>query len=267
HWIDGAPSNLVVVRVDPSIPKQATLESAPSPLSLTNGPPYTATARIRLRNVGAQPWAVGSERLTTAATPLSTSAWIDSTTPPALGSNASRPGQAKVYPGEVGEWLVPLSASRKPAGTYALSFRPQGYGPSVPLKVTVANVVLAASVTRASPSVNVPRAGSATSYFEVKNTGTIAWPIGGDLHSEVLARGGSPSRSSSWISATRPGGLGLNVTHPGATSVKPGEVGRFSVVLAGNNRAVGSASEQFGLVWEAWQNLGGFRVTLAYRIV
>ncbi|MCU1596095.1 MAG: hypothetical protein JWO12_3487, partial [Frankiales bacterium] len=42
HWIDGAPSNLVVVRVDPSIPKQATLESAPSPLSLTNGPPYTA---------------------------------------------------------------------------------------------------------------------------------------------------------------------------------------------------------------------------------
>ena len=61
-----------------------------------------------------------SEALTASASPLSTSAWSSSTTPPALGLNASRPGEAKVYPGEVGEWQVPVSALKKAAGTYRL---------------------------------------------------------------------------------------------------------------------------------------------------
>ena len=85
---------------------------------------------------------MGQEALTASATALSTTAWVTATRPPALAKNASRPGQAKVYPGEVGEWVVPLSAYRKAAGRYPLSFQATGpdgaYGPVLRLIVTVA---------------------------------------------------------------------------------------------------------------------------------
>lgn len=267
HWIDGAPSNLIVVGVDPTVSRQATLESAPVRVALRNGPAATVSVRIRLRNVGGSPWVVGSEQLTSTATPLSTPAWPSATTPPALASNVLRPNVSKVYPGEVGEWLVPLSAYKKAAGTSTLTFQAKGYGPKIGVKVTVANAVLSGTLTRVAPSVDVPRGGAATSWFEVKNTGNVSWPVRGDLHSISLRSGGSPSRSAAWLSASRPGGLGLNLSRPGASSVLPGEIGRFWVPLAGNGRAVHATSEPFGLIWETWQRVPGMTATLAYRIV
>jgi SpoIID/LytB domain protein len=267
HWIDGAPSNLIVVGVDPSVSRQATLDSAPSAVALSNGPPATVYVRIRLRNVGGSPWVVGSEQLTSTATPLSTSAWPSATTPPALASNVMRPSVSKVYPGEVGEWLVPLSAFKKAVGSSTLTFQAKGYGPKVTVKVTVAKAVLTGTLTRVAPSVDVPHTGTATSWFEVKNTGTVSWPLHGDLHSTSLLSGGSPSHSPAWLSASRPGGLGVNVTRSGATGVAPGEVGRFWVQLAGNGRALQTTSEPFGLIWETWQRVPGVTTRLAYRIV
>ena len=265
HWIDGALTSLYVIRVDPSVSRRSTLENAPTSLALDNGPHATTSVRVRLRNVGGDPWTVGQEQLTSTATPLSTSAWTSSTTPPALGSNASRPGQAKVYPGEVGEWQVPLSALNKAAGTYSLALQATG-GPRMALTVKVASAVLKGQLTKVGPSVSVPRNGTATTYFEVKNLGNVSWALGGDLHSFALTSGGSPSYASSWLSTTRPGGLGANVTRPGARSVAPGEVGRFSIVLAGNNRPPQTVSEPFGLIWEAWARMS-LTARLPYKVV
>ncbi|MCW2600304.1 MAG: hypothetical protein JWM02_2133 [Frankiales bacterium] len=272
HWIDGSLTALSVVRVDPSISRLATTESAPpASVAVTNGPSGTAVLKVRLRNVGGSPWSVGQEALSASATPLSTSAWTSSTAPPALSSNFSRPGQAKVYPGEVGEWRVPLSAYRKNVGAYPLTLQAKGpdalYGPKLSTKVNVTKAVFSGSVTKVGPTVSVPRDGTAVAYFEVKNTGNVAWPLGGSVRSGVLTSGGSPSYTSSWLSPSRPGTLTDNVTHLGATSVLPGQVGRFKVVLAGNGRTPRSAGEPFGVLWEGWSWLAGVKPVLTYRIV
>ncbi len=272
HWIDGAVTGLTVVRVDPARSRLATTDHAlPSSVALTNAPNGTAVLTVRLRNVGGSPWVVGEESLGAARTPLSTSAWPSSTTAPPLSVNVSRPGQAKVYPGEVGEWRVPVSAYRKAAGTYGLAFQAKGpdgvaYGPRLVTKVTVTQAVFRGTVTRQSGRVTVPRRGTAQAFFEVRNTGNVAWPVGGPVRSAALAPG-SPSRGPGWISATRPGTLSLNLNRRGATSVRPGEIGRFLVVLAGNGRTARSASEPFGVVWETWARVSGVQPVLPYRVV
>ena len=273
HWLDGATTALTVVRVDPAAVRLAGLDYAtPATLPLTNAPSGTASLRIRMRNLGGQPWTVGTEALRATATPLSTSAWTTSTTPPALAGSVTRPGQAKVYPGEVGEWMVPLSAVRKAAGDYRFSLQPvgpggAGYGPLLSYRVIVSAATFTGSVVAVSPRIRVPRSGTATAWFDVKNTGNTAWAVGSAVRSEALTAGGSPSRASSWLSATRPGPLGANLARPGATSVNPGEVGRFLVVLAGNNRAPGGRSEAFGVLWESWTRVAGLRATLPYAVV
>jgi hypothetical protein len=271
RWIGGSLTALSVVRVDPSVSRLATLDAAPpASVAVTNAPSGTAVLRVRLRNVGGSPWPVGREALTSSATALSTPAWTSSTTPPALSANITRPGQADVNPGEVGEWLVPLSAYRKSAGGYPLTLQAKGpnggYGPKVSTRVTVTKAVFTGSITKVAPTVSVPRNGTAVAWFDVKNTGNVAWPTGSAIRSAARASGGSPSYSSSWIGKTRPAALTSNMTRAGATSVLPGEVARFRIVLAGNGRTPRSASEPFGVLWEAWARLG-VRPVLSYRVV
>jgi hypothetical protein len=99
---------------------------------------------VRLRNLGGTPWTVGKEWLATSsgkADPLRTSAWPYPTRPPAMAANVARPGVQAVYPGEVGEWRIPLSGRGKAPGTYAESWQALGpagrYGPVVKTSVTV----------------------------------------------------------------------------------------------------------------------------------
>jgi stage II sporulation protein D len=273
HWLDGASTPLTVVRVDPAASRLATVDDPPvSTLALTSAPSGTATLRVRLRNLGGQPWTLTEEGLSASATPLSTTAWSSPTTPPKLAGNVTRPGQSKVYPGEVGEWRVPLSAFRKAAGSYPVTVQPIGpggatYGPKLTTKVTVTRAVYTGTLVRVSPTVNVPRGGYATAWFDVKNTGNVPWAINSSVRSEALTSGGSPSRHTSWLSATRPGPIRSNVSKPGTTVVNPGEVARFIVVLAGNGRTAGARTEDFGVLWESWTRLAGLRARLAYAIV
>jgi len=272
HWIDGATTALTVVRVDPLTSRLASVDSAPGPVSLTTAPSGATTLRLRLRNLGADPWALTQEALRATATPLSTSAWPSSTTPPKLAGNVTRPGQARVYPGEVGEWRVPLSAFRKSAGSYTVTVQPVSpggvlYGPKVTTTIRVTTAAFTGSLVRVSPPVNVPSAGYATAYIDVKNTGNVPWAVGSAIRSEALATGGSPSRHTSWLSPTRPGPIRSNVTRPGATAINPGEVARFVIVLAGNGRSPGARSEPFGVLWESWTRLPGVKATLSYTVV
>ena len=272
-WITGADLGLKVVRVDPGQPRQATVDLAvPAKVSLVNAPNGTTVLVLRMRNVGGSSWPVGAERLTATATPLSTSAWVSGTQPPPLSRNVTRPTITAVYPGEVGEWRIPLSAAKKTPGSYGISFRlasPTGvtYGPSAATSIAVAAGTFTGTLVGQSAAVKVPRNGTATTWFDVKNTSNTTWGLGSSVRSESLVSGGSPSKASTWVTAGRPSAITANRTRAGATDVRPGEVARFSFALAGNGRTPRTTSEPFGVVWETWARISGLRVTLAYSVV
>ncbi|HWG99090.1 MAG TPA: SpoIID/LytB domain-containing protein, partial [Pilimelia sp.] len=144
-WIEGAARTLNVVRVDTAVSRLALLHAAPpASVALANDDSGRAELVVRLRNLGASPWQVGAERLGTAgdaAYPLATSAWASPSRPPALSSNANRPGTAAVHPGEIGEWRIPLSATGKAAGSYRLVLQAvhgtARYGPQIATEVKV----------------------------------------------------------------------------------------------------------------------------------
>jgi hypothetical protein len=165
---------------------------------------------------------------------------------------------------------VPLTGLSAQPGSYSFTVRAAtpagaGYGPVLTVKATVVAAVFTAELQSVRASVDVPSNGHAGSYYYVKNTGNVAWPVGGMLRSKVPA-GSSPSRYTSWISASRPGTLTANGTAPGSAFVRPGEVARFSIVLAGNGRAAGARTEKFGMSWDGWRS-NPLSVTLAYRVV
>lgn len=142
-WLEGAKRTFDVVRVDPAVSRLAMVHTAPpAVLPLTDN--ESTALVVRLRNLGGSAWPVGGELLGTAQDagfPLATRAWTSPSRPPALAANVSRPGQAAVHPGEVGEWRIPLSARRQPSGTYRLVLQAvEGtgrYGPAVTTDVTV----------------------------------------------------------------------------------------------------------------------------------
>ena len=255
-WSSGARTDLTVVRVDPAVDRAATVETAPpARLTLSTAPTGTATLVVRLRNVGGAAWTVGEEALTTGSPAVTaTAAWPSPTRTPGLAANLSRPGQGVVAPGEVGEWRVPVTGLAKPTGTRAMVLRASGptgpYGPSLTVTTTVVAAQVRAALVATAPAVTVPSGGTATTWFDVRNTGTVAWPVGGMLHSLVPAAGGSPSRAMSWLSRSRPASLTANRSAPGAPLVQPGQTARFVVVLAGNGRSPRSAREAFGVIWD-----------------
>ena len=271
-WLAGAVTPLTVVRTDPTSDRLAGTELAPAAsLALTTAP-VTSTLVVRLRNLGGQPWAVGTERLRASSGTYAGTGWLDATTPPALKGNVTRPGQSQVYPGEVGEWQVPMTAYRKAAGNQSLALQavsPSGalYGPRFTTRVTASTATFTGSLVRVPGTFSLPASGRVSVTLDVKNTGNTAWPVGGNVRTEAKTSGGSPSYYSSWISRARPGAVRANVSRPGATSVAPGEVARFVLVMAGNGRSPGARSEGFGVLWEGWTRVAGLTATLRYTIV
>jgi len=271
QWIPGALTTFNVVRTD-SASRAAERFYVSPPWSPLNAPTGTGTVRVRLRNIGSSPWTVGQEGLTTTtSSPFATSAWSSKTTPPALSSNLTRPGQTSVYPGELGEWLVPVSAFKVKAGSYSIGFRPVGpdgaYGPTSTLAVNVKDGVFSGSAVSVHPRVSMTSTGTARFWYDVKNTGNVAWPLGAGapVRSVAWTPGGSPSADRSWLSRARPGTILSNLTRPGATSVAPGETARFYFLLAGNGRSPRTTSEPFGLVWEGWAS-AALRISVPYTV-
>ena len=131
---------------------------------------------------------------------------------------------------------------------------PVGGGPSVTTSITVTAATFAGVLVAVHPSVTVPATGVTTSWFDVRNTGNVAWPVRGAVRSAALTAGGSPARAAGWLASTRPG-TAVNLGSPAARSVAPGQVARFVVVLAGNRRTPRAVREPFGVVWEGWGRL------------
>jgi hypothetical protein len=161
-----------------------------------------------------------------------------------------------VWPGEVGEYAVPLDPTNKPAGSYAEWFQAMTgstrYGPVIGTTIRLATAAFTGSLVRNSTGVVIPVGGAAMYSFDVKNTGNTVWPVGGTSPVRATVMG-SKSANTSWLNTTRPTQLDGNVTRRGATTVLPGEVGRFTFVLSANGRPAGSYRETFGVGWETWR--------------
>ncbi len=274
-WLPKTLVNLRVTRIDARVSRAAELVTPPSPtVRLVDHPRGTTTLTLRVRNLGANSWRVGGSDVlgvTSAGTSkLRTPQWINAIRTTRLVRNATSGGDV-VYPGEIGEFRVPISAFRNGAGTRIANFRPVNmtsrvwYGPGTTTRVTVVPGTMSGAVVRATQNVVVPRAGGTTVFFEVRNTGNVTWPIGAAVRATALHKGGSPSRNATWLSATRPANITLNASRKGAREVKPGEVARFAFRLAGNNRPARAFTETFGVTWDGWRSVAS-TVSLRYTV-
>ncbi|MDQ1710391.1 MAG: stage sporulation protein [Frankiaceae bacterium] len=265
-WIPGSTIALRIARVDTTVSRVAELVTAPSAaVRLVDFPRGTTTLTVRLRNLGANTWRVGGSDVMGLTTPagaaLRMPAWLSPTRTTRLGKGFGG-ADGLVYPGEVGEWLVPISAFRKGARVVTPSLRPVNmasrvfYGPTTTSAVTIVPGVLSGSVVQVTQNAVVPRAANRVVFFDVRNTSNFAWPVGSAVRTAALRKGGSPSRDASWLSPTRPGAISFNATRKGARDVRPGEVARLSFRIAGNNRAAGVYTEPFGILWDGWRSVG-----------
>lgn len=271
HWLDGALVTLRIVRYDAHTSRVAEVVSQPVATHLLAYPGDKRTLVFRLRNLGSGAWPVGTDEVLGTADPvdrvdaLKTAAWKSATRTNPLAANVSRPGAASVYPGEVGEYRVPIDPTNKAAATYHELFQPVAgtarYGPVTGADVTVSAATFTAAITRNTTGIVVPRTGVATYVVELKNTGNTWWSV----NSSVRLYGPSASATSTWLTTTRPTALDSNVTRPGATNVRPGEVGKFVFTIGGNGRAAGTYTETYGAVWEWWRNTG-LAIPITYTI-
>jgi SpoIID/LytB domain protein len=261
HWLDGAKVRLHVVRVDPAVARLAGLHAGPAATTkLVAYPGDRRSVIVRLRNLGGQAWPVnGAEVIATAdpanrADALRTSAWLSATQATRLFRNYSRPGQTAVYPGEVGEYVVPIDPTNKAAGTYGEFFQPTNgatrYGPVAGTNASVAAATFTATLTRNTSGIVVPQGGAATYSIDLRNTGNVVWQVAGAVR---VVAGGSKSATASWLTPARPAAVGGNLSRKNATTVLPGEIARFTFTIGANGRAPGTYSETFGAGWEAWR--------------
>jgi hypothetical protein len=109
----------------------------------------------------------------------------------------------------------------------------------------------------------VPAGGLAAYTVYLKNTGNTTWTVNGSVR--MSSPGPSPSYGTGWLSNIRPTAIDANVTRPGATTVRPGEVARFSFYVAANGRKPGTYTETFGAGWEAWRSTG-LHIPITYVI-
>jgi SpoIID/LytB domain protein len=273
HWLAGAPVTFRVIRADTRIDRVAQLVYQPGPAKLLAYPGDRKVLRIQVRNLGGGVWHVGGDDIAATAGPagrvdaLKTSAWASSTRATALARNVTRPGATDVQPGEVGEYRIPIDPTNHAAATYHEYFQPMvastglRYGPVAGTDITVSPATLAAVLTRNTSGIVVPRGGVATYSIDLKNTGNTTWQVGGAFRLSAA----STSATSSWLAPTRPTAVTRNLTHPGAATIRPGEVARFVFTIGANGRAAGSYAETFGAGWEAWRSTG-LRIPITYTI-
>ncbi len=273
HWLDGAKLKLKVTRADTRISRVAQLVSQPSAVKVLAYPGDKRSLVLRVRNLGGAIWQVNGDDIAATANPvdrvdaLKTGAWASATRATRLAANVSRPGATGVYPGEVGEYRVPIDPTNKTAAAYGEWFQPMvvstglRYGPVLGTTVTVSAATLAATVTRNTSGIVVPLGGTATYSIDLKNTGNTIWEVGGSFRISAP----STSATSTWLTPTRPTAVTRNLTRPGATDVRPGEVARFIFGIGANGRAAGSYAETYGAGWEAWRSTG-LRIPITYTI-
>ena len=250
-------------------------------------PPGVATKQVTvaMENRGTVAWPVADLHLALALPPGGADPFVGgSTRPGSYVRNITSPGASAVQPGERAEFRIPLDASGVSPGTYQPAYRLRVgtgalFGSAVTLTIVVADPVLtaapagltgaAAAGTAPAPvspdgTVIVPRAGSTSVTVKLKNTGNVAWPVGGP----VKLGGANPrnrrsdSAGPDWPAPTRPAVLSGQDGADAARSVAPGQVGVFRFSLYGNLLPAGVTTESFEPLWEGVRWITGAPVTL-----
>jgi len=246
----------------------------------------TKTVTVVLENRGGLAWPVADLHLALTLPPGSADPLVDgSTRPGVFARNITRPGASEVSPNEHAEFTIAFDASDAQVGTVAPSYRLRIgsgalFGPNIAFTVVVADPVLSALRTAISGTpasgeapppvasngtVVLPRSGAVALTVKVRNTGNVAWPVGGPVK---LGGSGprnrtSPSAGAEWPHPTRAAVLSGADGVANARTVEPGQVGLFSFTLHGNDHPAGYATrEVFEPLWEGVRWIGGGAVIL-----
>ncbi|HVF20098.1 MAG TPA: SpoIID/LytB domain-containing protein [Mycobacteriales bacterium] len=252
-------------------------------------PPGVATkdVTIIMENRGGITWPVADLHLALALPPGGADPLVGgSTRPGAFVRNVTSPGSSTVAPGERAEFRIAFDASEAAAGSTQPTYRLRVgsgalFGPNVAFTVVVADPVLSGlrtAIAGASPAsgeapapvasngtIIVPRDGAVSVTVKVRNTGNVAWPVGGPVK---LGGSGprnrvSPSAGGGWSHPTRPAVLSGADGVDGARTVEPGQLGLFSFTVHGNDLPAGYTSrEVFEPLWEGARWIGGAPVIL-----
>ncbi len=248
----------------------------------------TGSLDVTLRNTGTAAWPVQGLHLAVASPPGQADPLVSgSARPGRYVGNTTSPGAASVRPGEVAAFTFALDAEGVAVGNHGRAYRLRVgseplFGATVSFSVPVRDALLtaeqAALPTSTSPassggapavfadgrSVVLPRHGATTVRLTLRNTGTVAWPVGAG--SPVVLGTASPRNRNStaaggeWVSASRAGRL--VAASDGSSTVPPGETGVVDLVLHGNGLPVGTTAEAFEPLWSGAGWLDGALRTL-----
>lgn len=127
-------------------------------------------------------------------------------------------------------------------------------------------VIFNAELVSATVDPSGPAGADIPVVVALRNTGNVAWAVGGDVR---LGGDDPPGRQSAfagadWISPSRPASVTGNATRPGAGAVSPGEVGEFRFKLHTQNVRPGAYTEAFRPVVgaDAWMPDVGISFTV-----
>ncbi len=241
----------------------------------------TKTVTVVMENRGGLDWPVADLHLALALPPGGADPLVGgSTRPGVFARNVTNPGAPIVAPGERAEFTLAFDASTSAVGTVQPAYRLRIgsgalFGPNVLFTVVVADPVLTALRTAiggtpaagdAPPAVSpngtviVPRGGAVALTVKVKNTGNVAWPVGGPVKLGASGPRGrtSPSAGAEWTHPSRAAVLSGAEGVDNARTVEPGQVGLFSFTVHGNDLPAGyTTREVFEPLWEGVRWIGG----------
>jgi stage II sporulation protein D len=100
-------------------------------------------------------------------------------------------------------------------------------------------------LSSASSSLVVQQGSLTIARVQIKNTGTLWWPVGGIVR---IAAASTRFYGSDWISTSRVASVAANVTSPATKSVGPGQVAEFRIPIHAEGVPPGTYSERFTAV-------------------
>lgn len=104
------------------------------------------------------------------------------------------------------------------------------------------------------PSAVSIRAGDVKTFrARIKNTGTAAWPIGGEVR--LAAAGSADFSDSDWVSPTRAASVTRNVSRAKAADVRPGETAEFDIPLNASSVQPGTYTERFRAIADGYSTM------------
>ena len=259
---------------------------SPDP-TLVRAPAFNAPSYVDIVNSGATPWDPAALHFAVAGNAADPYTAGD-TTPGGFILNVTTNDNSTVLPGHTARLQLPWNIGPVKAGVYTATYRlmhgSSQFGPTVSWKLIVVEPIFGAAVAgvatlapagatpafspqpvAADGTVAVARTGRTAVRLQFRNTGNIAWPVGGQVRLATSAARNRLSGSSGpgWLTRNRAAAISSVAEDATASSVAPGQTANIDFTIHGNGRPAGSSVESFELVWEAHSWLPKSAVTVS----